>query len=114
MTPAVEAGQPEHVLGHPLAPLTTGVRAGECLTQAVGGAGQRGGDLGVDVERTVHLAEALRRGLAELADEEREPLQVGLHALLHLAEAVIDELMAPGERRVGGAWPGHRAARGPW
>ena len=94
MTPLVEAGQAQHVLGHPLAPLATGVRAGQRLAQALGGAGQGLGDLGVDLQRPIDLAEALAGGLAELLDERAEPLDVGLDARLHLAQPLVDDLLA--------------------
>jgi hypothetical protein len=70
--------------------------------KAVGGARQHLGDLGVDLQRAVDLAEALRGCFAELLHELRQPVDVGAHTRLHLAEALVDELLATGQRGVAG------------
>ena len=54
------------------------------------------------MQRPVDLAEPLRRRLAELLDELREPFDVGAHTRLHLAEALVDQLLAPGQGRIAG------------
>jgi hypothetical protein len=54
------------------------------------------------VQRAVDLAKPFGGGLAELVDQHGEALDVGLHALLHLTEALIDELLAPGQSGLAG------------
>ena len=65
----MEAGKAKHVFGHPLAPLATSIRAGQRLAQTVGGARKHLGDLGVDLQRAIDLAETLGGRVAELLHE---------------------------------------------
>ena len=102
-----EAGQAEHVLGHALAPLATGLRVGEGLAQHPGGVGQGGGDLGVGAQRLVDLAEALGAGRADVADQLAEALQLGAHLGADLVEAGVDDVLL--RREVGLHAGGRRA-----
>ena len=77
----------QHVVGHALAPLPTGVRTGECLAQARCRGRQLLGGVGVMLQRAVDLTEALCRGLAQLLHQRTEPADVGRHRALHLIEA---------------------------
>ena len=56
----------------------------------------------MDLQRAVDLTEPLGSGLAELLDQLGEPVDVGAHTGLHLAEALIDQLLPAGERGVAG------------
>ena len=98
----VEAGETEHVFGHALAPLATSVRTGQRLAEAVGGGRQHVGDLGMHLQRPVDLAEPLGRRLPELLHQLRQPLDIGAHAGLHLAEALVDELALTGQSSIVG------------
>ena len=64
-----EAGEAQHVLGHPLAPLAACLGVGQRLVQRLRRVGQRGGDLGVTAQRGVDLAEALGAGVTEGGDQ---------------------------------------------
>ena len=70
-----EAGEPEDIFGHAFAPLPTGLRAGERLTQSLRGGRQRLCGFGVRPQLGLNGAE--RRGAIalELADELVDPAE---------------------------------------
>ncbi len=99
-----EAGEAQHVLGHPLAPLATGLRVGQRLLQRSRGVAQRRGDLGVRAQRGVDLSEALRAGVAEGGDEVAEAVELAAHLAAHGLEVGADDVLA-------GVEPGLQAHR---
>ena len=89
-----EAGQAQHVLGHALAPLAAGFRAGERLAQALRRGGQRRGGLGVGRAAWPRppRMDAAWCG-ARWRDEVADALQLVAHSALDLLEAGVDRLL---------------------
>ena len=95
-----EAAEAQHVLGHPFAPLTAGLRVGQRLLQGLRGVRQRRGDLGVAAQRGVHLTEALGAGVAEGGDEFAEAVELAAHLRPHGIEVGTDDVLAGVEPRL--------------
>ena len=98
-----EAGEAQHVLGHPLAPLSPGLGVGQRFLQRLRGAGQRRGDLGVAAQRGIDLAEPLGAGVAEGGDELAEAVELAAHLRPDRIEVGADDVLA-------GVEPGLQAA----
>ena len=85
-----EAGELQHVLGHPLAPLAAGLAARQRLAQALGGLGQLGDAfalLAQDAGEHVELRAAL---VLELLEQVGDPPELVVHRL----EPGVDEARA--------------------
>ncbi len=89
----------QHVLGHPLAPLTPGLRARQRLTQGLGGLGQPLLLAGGRLEALDELAMLLGPLLLELGDEHPKLAELRVHGgdllaevLRHAADPLADHL----------------------
>ena len=72
-----EAGEPQHVLRHPLAPLAPGLAAGERLAEALGGAGELGDPGPLRRERARELLDLGAAAGLELADQGGDLVELG-------------------------------------
>ena len=100
-----EPGEPQHVLGHALAPLAAGLRAGERLAQRLGRVGERARHLAVGAQALLDPAELLCRPFAEGVTMD-QPTEL----VTDLVADVFD-VAAAGRRRRGRAAPGSGARR---
>ena len=89
-----EAGESQHVLGHPLAPLPARLGVGQRLVQGPCGVGQGRGDLGVTAQRGVDLAEPLGAGLTERGDQLTETSEFAAHLGPNGVEIRPDDVLA--------------------
>ena len=88
-----EAGETQHVLGHPLAPLAACGRADERLAERARRLAQVLGDLGVGAQGLVDLTELLGAGLAQRRHHRAEAAELGAHLLVDLVEPGIDDVL---------------------
>ena len=86
-----EAGEAQHVLGHPFAPLPSGLAARQRLAQPLRGVGEVAGLRRVELELLAHLAERHLAGASEVGELRFDPGERCPDVVLDLAEPSLDE-----------------------